>query len=168
MTDQVLNLLNHTRDFIFKGKKIKITFEEYLKSIDAEILDVTNPYEAARFKINGKVCVIYYKRARNNFSYNDAEFVHPIHNDWERGQEWIKDYKQSKLDNSELTKAQNELEESLKFIKPYSENFNIYNYLAGAFDYFPFKVEKLKNMEQIETAKISILQYKRIFLKEEK
>lgn len=76
MTIQILNLLTH--------KSNKITFEDYLKSINAVIRDATNPYEAARFYLQGKTCVIYYKQKRGIFSYSD-EFARAIHEDWLRG-----------------------------------------------------------------------------------
>lgn len=165
--EQILNLLEHTRDFTSKGKKIKISFEQYLESNGAEIMDVTNPYEAARFKIEGKTCVIYYKQSKGKFSYSDEEFVKPFHKDWKEGKEWVKKWGKPKEEDLELVKARSELDEILKTIKSSSDNYTIHDFLSIACDLSPFKTSKLKNMDEIEKTKVSIKQYRKIFLKED-
>ena len=55
---QIINLLDY--------EEHKIPFRDYLKSLGAKIKEATNIYEAARFYLKGKTCVIYYKESKGS------------------------------------------------------------------------------------------------------
>lgn len=150
MTDQILNLLTH--------KENGIIFADYLKSIGAEIRDITNPYEAARFKLKGKTCVIYYKESKGKFTYSD-EFARSIHQEWKR----IKKIKKAKgKANQEKIKAKTELYKILGDLKQDPE---FVRYINKEFDGY-FNIENLSTIEEMRIAYKCILQYRKIFLKE--
>jgi len=148
MKGQIINLLEH--------KENKILFSEYLGSLDAEIKDVTNIYEAARFRLKGETCVIYYKQKRGIFSYSN-DFAKSIHQEWLRGGKVVKSGGVNK-ENDQLRKKVSDFLGNLKedpefvrYIKHEFKNFDV-NHLYGC---------------ELQPAYDAIKQYRELFLKEE-
>lgn len=60
-----------------------MTLEEYIKSIDGTVLEVTNPYETIRFLTDGGVtCIIY--SGKKGMSFNSQETA-DIYDKWNKG-----------------------------------------------------------------------------------
>ena len=156
MKNQVFNLLTQ------RHNATKIFFDDYLKSIGAEIIEITNPYEAARFIYKDNLCVIYYKPTKSKFSYNN-DLARHIYNYWH--DEPLKKRTpngECKEKHKALLLTENLLgdlmidPEFVRYINTeYDEGFRLKDFYR-----FHYKIE------DIRVAYKCILQYKKLFLKE--
>jgi hypothetical protein len=154
--EQILNLLT--------SKERCKTFKEYLDFLKAEIKDITNPYEAARFTLRGETCVIYYKETKGRFSFSNTT-AETVYLDWKLGN-WIKIAKKKRKKDkiSETQKAKTEI---YKILGNLMEDFEFRRYMKFEFDR-AFHVEDLRSIEEARIAYKCIQQYRRVFLKEVK
>jgi hypothetical protein len=150
MIEQIRNLLTEERN--------NIKFSHYLRSIGAEIRPATNQYEAARFVIKGKTCVIYWKESKQIFTYSD-DFTYSIHEDWRKQ----KKKKKPKINKSELGNALNEVK---KILGNLMYDWEFVRYIKKEYDGH-FSIDDIKTIEEARVAYKCIKAYRKIFLKEE-
>lgn len=144
---QVINLLIHKQ----KG----VMFRSYLKSIGATVLKITNRYEAARFKVQGKTCVIYYKKSKGVFSFSD-EFARAVYDEWRAGKKMERKGKEVKkgiaFAKQEIRKLMAGLNKQWEFVRFMNKDWDGY-----------FSVEGLRTIEDARLAYKGIKQYRRLF-----
>lgn len=153
MTDQILNLLTHERNGVI--------FRDYLKSIGAEILKPTNQYEAARFRLKGKTCIIYFKQSKGIFTYSD-DFTYSIHEDWRKTKKKKKKKAKAKVTDNELQNAKEELN---KILGNLMYDWEFVRYIKKEYDGH-FSIDDIKTIEEARIAYKCIKAYRKIFLKE--
>lgn len=148
---QIINILDY--------EEHKITFSDYLKSIGAEIREVTNIYEAARFYLKGKTCVIYYKPKKGIFSFSD-EFAKSIYEEWKR------EKKPKKLGGKANKELDEERKKVYKILDNLKEDPEFVRFINKEFDGY-FDIERLL-ADELKTAYKCIEQYRKLFRKKEK
>lgn len=148
---QIINILDY--------EEHKISFRDYLGSLGAEIREATNIYEAARFYLKGKTCVVYYKESKGRFSYSN-EFSKSIHEEWKRGGKVGKilgpgkDYEELNKVKKEVYKILGDLKEDPEFVRHINKEFD------GNFD-----IERFHFVNELRTAYKCIKQYRELFKK---
>lgn len=144
--------------FLIYQKSNDITFEEYLKLNEAQLLSPTNIYEMIRFRAcDGTTCIIY--QGKKGIKYSN-ELALEIHSDWQSGininhlKDVISDIDYAKKDSDKtiisIGSFNKEREIVIKYIDELPINKEkLYRFLSEEMGYLCNK-EKIKEIQSIE------------------
>ena len=130
-----------------------MTLEEYIESIEGQIIETTNPYELVRFiSDTGTICVVYDGKRGINFNNDTAREIYD---------HWNKGIVETQPTKSKFKSEKKQIRKLLKDVSCKKED--VIKYVCEEMGYNTLNFTKINNIEDLRDIWRLIKQYENLF-----